>query len=904
MLRVAFGLCCALVVLATTASSAMAAPGLVIEHFTAGSQNEDGTAFTQAGRAPWQYETAFNFELATRRAPNEVPEGNLRSSVVELPPGLVGNAARMPQCLPEQIEVTGTPTCPTDSQVGIAEIDTTINGRQVQSVPLYNMVPPPGLPAQFGFIVIAPVAHVDIGVRTGGDYGVTARVTGINTVSQVFGVKIRLWGVPADSSHDVNRYAPGSSIQGGVPIPSTANPRAFLRTPTSCGAGQVNLKVTSWQLPEYVLEATAAQPASVGCSALPFAPRMTVAPEGSRAGSPAGFGIDLALPQTDEPNGFATSDLKKVEMTLPRGVAINPSSANGLAGCDDAAFGIGSPEIDRCPDASRIGEVSIRSPLLGLPLKGALFLGTPIAQSALAASEGKMFRLFLEAEGSGVRVKLEGKVVPDPTTGQLSITFDDNPQLPFETLHVGVIGGPRSPLVTPSSCGTYTTRAALTPWARPNQPVDVESSFTIGEGCADASEFEPSIASGATSPVAGGFSPFVLRVTEPSGQQNLSTIEATLPSGVLAKLAGVPLCSDSQAVSGDCPSGSQVGTSTVGAGAGPTPVYVPQPGRAPTAVYLAGPYKGAPYSLVVKVPAEAGPFNLGTVTVRNGLYVDPTTTQVTAKSDPLPQILDGVPISYRDVRVDVSRNDFTINPTSCEPMKVTSLLTSIQGKAATPSDRFQVEGCGGLGFDPTLALQLKGKTKRTGNPALTATLKAPPGQANIAKTTVILPSSEFIDNRHINNPCTRVQFNAGDCPKASILGTATAYTPLLDKPLTGPVYFRSNGGERKLPDLVADLNGQIHVTLVGFIDSVRTGREVSRVRTRFTEVPDAPVSKFVLELKGGKRGLIQNSKNLCKAKPSATVQMTGQNGKRNDFEQKIATSCGGRKSEGKGNSKR
>jgi len=296
--------------------------------------------------------------------------------------------------------------------------------------------------------------------------------------------------------------------------------------------------------------------------------------------------------------------------------------------------------------------------------------------------------------------------------------------------------------------------------------------------------------------------------------------------------------------------------------------------------------------LVVKVPAQAGPFDLGTVVVRNALRVDPTTTQVTAESDPLPQILLGVPIAYRDVRVEIDRDEFVVNPTSCEERWVTSSLASTLGATANPSARFQIAGCGELGFKPTLALRMSGSTKRAGNPALTATLKAPKGQANIASTTVILPKTVFIDQRHVNGPCTRVQFNADACPASSILGTATAWSPLLDQPLTGPVYFRSNGGERQLPDLVADLDGQIHVVLVGFIDSKKAGKESSLVRTRFANVPDAPVSKFEIKLKGGKKSLIQNSANLCKVKPKAEVKMGGQNGKTNDFAQPIVVRCG------------
>jgi hypothetical protein len=343
---------------------------------------------------------------------------------------------------------------------------------------------------------------------------------------------------------------------------------------------------------------------------------------------------------------------------------------------------------------------------------------------------------------------------------------------------------------------------------------------------------------------------------------------------------------------------------TVGAGAGPTPFYAA--GNA----YLAGPYKGAPLSLAVVTPAVAGPFDLGTVVIRNALNVDPTTAQVHAVSDPFPHILKGIPLDLRSIVLTLDKPDFTLNPTNCSPFAITGAALALTGRGSSLNQRFQVGDCEKLGFKPKLNLALKGQVKRTGHPAVNAVLTAPPGEANIAKTTVILPKSSFIDQGHVANPCTRVQFNEDACPAKSVLGTAVAYTPLLDKPLEGPVYFRSNGGERELPDLVADLNGQIHVVLVGFIDSVKVGKESSRVRTRFMSVPDAPVSKFVLQLKGGKRGLIQNSKNLCKVKPVANVLMTGQNGKVNNFKQMISTSCGsGKKAKGKhpkstGNKKR
>ncbi|MFL5834641.1 MAG: hypothetical protein ACJ76B_11790 [Solirubrobacterales bacterium] len=618
---------------------------------------------------------------------------------------------------------------------------------------------------------------------------------------------------------------------------------------------------------------------------MPFDPKASVHPSTAAGDSPSGIAVDINVPQNDAPYGRSTSDVRKVVTTLPQGMTVSASSASGLGSCAPEQIGIGSNDAPTCPDSSKLGTVTIDTPLLDEELQGSVYLAKQNDNPF-----NSLLALYMAVKGPGFYLKLPGKIDADSSTGQLITTFSDTPQLPFEHLRLELKGGPRAPLTTPRACGTYSVKSEFVPWSGTAAVID-ESSFTISEGCATGG-FSPKLRAGAENPAAGSSSAFILQVMRQDGEQNLSRIEATLPEGLLAKLAGVPVCGDAQAATGDCPAASQVGSVTVGAGAGPLPVYVPEAGKAPTAAYLAGAYKGAPYSLVVKVPAQAGPFDLGTVAVRNGLYIDPTTTRVTAKSDPLPQILQGIPIAYRDVRVEVNRPDFTVNPTNCAPKQVTSVLTSAAGQTATPSSPFQVAGCGELGFKPKLAIKFTGDTNRSAHPALKATLKMPKGGANIAKAVVLLPETEFIDNAHISNPCTQVQFNAGNCPKSSILGTAKAYTPLLDQPLTGPVYFRSNGGDRELPDLVADLNGAIHVTLVGFIDSVKTGKETARVRTRFLGVPDAPVSKFVLSMKGGDKGLIVNNTELCKEKPRAKVQLAGQNGKRSVSNPLIKVGCG------------
>jgi hypothetical protein len=845
----------------------------------------DGTRATQAGSHP---DLTTTFAFGTKEGLFfPAPEGSVHEITVNLPAGLVGNATAVPRCPQEEFVEGGTATiglvCPPATQVGIVQAKGLGIGVVVdQQIPIYNLVPGPGVPAELGFNFNGLDYKIRTQVRPDG--GLTSTIIPSNT-SAIYESTVTLWGVPGAAIHDAQRdqycdVTHGECHGGNVGGTGTT---PFLTLPSDCTDAHpaITMDIDSWEHIGAFTHVVEPVGPWTGCGKLAFEPKLQATPESGQAGAPSGYNFRLDVPQDEGAEGLGTPALRSSRVLLPEGLALSPSSADGLGTCSDAQLGLGSVEPPSCPTASTVGSVEVDTPLLPDPLSGEIYLRPQTAQD--------LARIALVIHGSGVMLKVPGVVHPDPQTGRLVATFEDAPPQPFSSMTLHFPGGPRAALVNPPTCGQKPVHTDFASWG--GQAPAWDSGFSIEGNCGASSQFTPSLEAGTSSPAGGAPSPFILRVVRPDGQDNLSRIEATLPAGLLAKLKGVAVCGDAQAASGDCPAASQVGSTTVGAGAGSAPIYVPQPGRPATAVYLAGPYKGAPYSLVVKVPAQAGPFDLGTVTVRNGLYVDPTTTQVTAKSDPLPQILQGIPISYRDVRVEIDRPDFTINPTSCEAMKVTSILTSAGGRTATPSTPFQATDCEALGFKPSLALRFKGQTKRTGNPAVTATLKAPEGEANIAKTTVILPKSSFIDQSHVNNPCTRVQFNANACPAKSILGHAVAYTPLLDRPLEGPVYFRSNGGERQLPDLVADLDGQIHVTLVGFIDSVKVGKEGSRVRTRFLSVPDAPVSKFVLKLKGGKRGLIENSQNLCKTRPKARVQMTGQNGKVHDFRQKISTRC-------------
>jgi len=878
--------CIALALLATavvgaSAGSAAAEEGfshLDSEQYSIESFSTATSSALAGGRT--EYRNVFEMKWEVE---NEGPDGSVISGIpygrtktfeFDLPPGLTGDPTAVPTCSLERfLRFYSFEGCPVETQVGTATVKA--YGVDVTSMvdqPIFNLAPGPDEPALFGLkLGTALYAFLEIEVSSDGE--LTAVIDEVPIAAAPFFSDATMFGVVDPT--------PGDGDSG--------DEAAFMSNPTNCAEPfTTDMRGASY---EFKFDtATFTETPRTNCEDLPFDPSIAVEPTSRVAGGPTGLNVDITVPQSEDPDEPASAHVKDVSVTLPEGMVLSSSSAAGLGSCSPEQFGYHEETPISCPLDSKVGEVEVETHILDEPLKGPVYVAKQNDNPF-----DSLIALYMAPAGSGVELKLAGKVDLDPNTGRLTSTFLNNPQQPFSELHVRLKDGPRAPLALPSACGTYTAAAELTSWAMPDEEVPLADSFTVDQGCGRQGQFSPALSAGTLNPQAGAFSPFTLRVVRAdNAQQNLSRIEATLPEGLLAKLAGVPLCGEAEAASGNCPAASQVGTTTVGAGAGPDPIFVPQPGRPPTAAYLAGPYKGAPYSLVVKVPAQAGPFDLGTVTVRNALHVDPSTTQVTAKSDPLPQILQGVPISYRDVRVDVDRPNFILNPTSCEPMAITSTLVSVAGAVANPGDRFQATGCRKLSFGPKLSLSLSGQTRRSGNPALKAVLTQPSGQANIDHVQVVLPRSAFIDNEHVNNPCTRAEYAAQACPPASILGTVTATTPLLDQPLTGNVYFRANGGVRELPDMVAALRGQISVDLVGFIDAVQNKKQgTARVRTTFALVPDAPVTRFEMSLKGGKLGLIENSVNLCKAKRNrASVVMDGQNGRAHDTTPVVRSACG------------
>ncbi|HET9676942.1 MAG TPA: hypothetical protein VFP21_05510 [Solirubrobacterales bacterium] len=829
--------------------------------------------------------------------------------LAELPPGLIGDPGAVERCPARVVEEAG---CSGDSQVGRVRVQSAGQFGNTFNGGLYNVTPAQGQAASIGGeINLSTDAFIGAGVRTGDDYGIDAGSFNIPTISNPFEFEIRLWGVPADPGHDsLRRCGPqfGCSVTPGTPL------KPFLRNPTRCaGPLQARVKVDSYDLPGTFFTKAFEMPAITGCNALDFAPTIEARPTNNVADSPTGLHVDLHVSQNEDPEGLATPDLRDAVVTLPPGLTVNPASAAGLAGCSPAQFGLTTPvgttpihtnpDPAQCPDAAKIGTVEIDTPLLDHPLPGAVYVATPYQNpfNSLLA-----IYIAVDDEASGVVLKLAGHVEIGPG-GQLTTRFEENPQLPFEDFKLDFFGGARAALKTPPVCGTYETAATLTPWSAPESgpPASPSDSYQLsaapGGGACPTSAAQqpnaPSFEAGTESPLAGAFSPFVLHLKREDGSQQLRSLTVTPPPGLLGKLAGIPYCPDSAlaaaaAKSGaeersapSCPAASQLGIVNVGAGAGPAPYYVQ--GRA----YLAGPYKGAPLSLAIVTPAAAGPYDLGTVVVRSALEVDPYTAQITVKSDPIPSELKGIQLDVRSIAVKMDRSQFTLNPSNCEAMSVGATATSTLGNTVPLANRFQVGECGMLGFGPKLSLALKGGTTRSGHPALTAWLKMPAGGANVARAQVSLPRTQLLAQSNLDKVCTQPEIAAASCPKRSIYGYAKAWSPLLDKPLEGPVFLGVGYGH-PLPDLVAELRGQIRVLLHGKVDTDKAGG----IRNTFEIVPDAPVSKFMLRLKGGKKyGLIENSKSLCEKARYVSARFVGQNGKVSVLHPKIATSCKAKK---------
>jgi len=774
------------------------------------------------------------------------------------------------------------------------------------TAPIYDIVPQTEETARFAFVVPTldiPI-EIPVTVRTGSDYGLTFTVHDITQLTPLASAKLTFWGFPADESHNAQRFRKGSPGQpaGCVGLTNTSctlglsagiDNKPLTDNPTTCTGKPLitTLEVQTYQDPEHRSKETSSYLPIEGCEKETFNPVLEASPTTTETDSPSGLNVELRAPQA-EGHAASPSEIRSSIVTMPPGFAINPDAADGQSACTQAQANFGSEGLAECPDQSKIGTFAIGSPTLNGPLVGSVYIGEP--------RPGEQYRLFLIASGFGMNIKLVGSFKPNLETGQLTTTFEELPQLPFESFHLHLFSGERSLMATPTACTIYTVSGDFFPWD--SSLADQTSTQVFGlETGPDGSQcpgqirpFNPSLEAGTATPSAGAFSAFTLKLNREDGNQYLGKLNFTMPPGLTANLHGVTYCSEADITAAahtpgrteqtnpSCPLSSEIGTSNVAAGPGSHPFH------AVGKIYMAGPFQGAPLSLVAITPALAGPYDYGTVVVRVALHIDPLDAHVIADSETVPEIIGGIPIRMRSIQVNIDKPKFMINPTNCSPLSVASEGVGDQGTPVSFSSYFHAVNCGALGFSPKMTItQLGGRkaTKQGHEPSLRFDLNTTPGDANIKSVTVTLPKAFEIDQEHLGNICDRAELAKDQCKGKTPIGTVIDETPLLEKPLSGPAYAVSGYG--LLPHVVFILGGQVTVMPQGESTSVGGGE----LKTVIPTVPDVPIGHFRLTLYGGSQGYLANTRNLCSAPAVSKVEIEGQNGK--SVSQKVAakTAC-------------
>jgi hypothetical protein len=881
-----------------------------------------GEVLTQAGEHPFEMTTSFRVNGVETSEGGEEPFEAIRDALFAQMPGFAGAPTAVPACstadfLTRSPESNERPNCPDSAVLGVvANQLASKKGKAVFYAPVYNLEPGIGRVAKLGFWTTEIPVTIDAGLSEEAPNLVIAGPTNTPQLVEVMGSIFTLWGVPADPAHDPLR---GSCLKqangesgGSCPVKIEETP--FITMPRNCeGPLPTEYFALSWLGSEDEGAALSHDESGnpqgmTGCGTLDFSPGISAQPSARSAASPSGMEIDVKIDDEGltNPTGIAGSDIREAVLVFPDGVTINPSQAEGLAVCTEAqaeSETAASPFGAGCPAESKVGSVEVESPLLEEKVfRGSLFVAAPYENPY-----GSLIALYMviKEPERGIGIVLPVKVEPDPSTGQLISTVGESvgpiPELPISDFRLHLREGARSPLITPNRCGTYTTTALFTPTGAPESAYEATSSFKIDSGVGGGPcpapgtpPFEPGFGAGTLTNGAGTHSPFLMRLTRRDGDQDLTKFAATLPRGVLASLVGVQKCSDAAIAAArartglhggaeelthpSCPAAAKIGTTLAGAGVGSQLTYVPG------SLYLAGPYNGAPLSVVSITPGVAGPFDVGTVVVRVALGFDSRTAEVKAdgsKSDPIPHILRGIPLAVRDLRVRVDRPNWIFNPTSCREGATQATIFGSAADFFNPADdlgvsrsaRFQAADCLALPFGPSLALKLKGGTHRGDHPALTTTYTARPGDANVRDLSLLLPRSAFVENANFRTICTRKDFAANRCPAGSVYGHVTATTPLLEEQLSGPVYLRSS--DNQLPDAVLVLHGIIDVEVPVRIDSFK-----QRLRATVTDAPDAAVSKVVVQMQAGRKGLIVNSRSLCASKNRAQIDLTAQSTKK------------------------
>jgi hypothetical protein len=871
--------------------------------------NEDASPATQAGSHPFAWTTTVLFN-ATGALGEELPDGDLKDLRFRLPAGLVGTPSLLPRCSHADFLLNQCSDAEALGTIGIrtdADLAGTPAALVVQA-PVYNLMPLAGNGAELAvypavFEISIPLT-IPLRLESAPPHALLASMTNLGQTLPVLGYQLTLWGDPADPAHDPYRgqcaattaAAPAGdfALYSLGNCPAAVPIRPFFTLPASCTQPSVTFEADSWQEPGVWARRSLTQPLLLSdCGALSFSPSISARPTTASAHSPSG--LDLSLEAPDEgitsPAGTAAADLASAALSFPPEMTINPALAAGLAACSPAELARetpGSVPGEGCPQAAKIGTAEATTPLVEHPIAGNVFVAQPDDPATTTPGAENPFDarfalyLVLRDPARGILVTIPIRIEPDPETGRLSATLDQIPQLPLSHVGLRFNSGPHAPLTTPA-CGTHTIASSLMP-SSGAAPLPGATAFATDRDCPTPA-FTPDLSAGTTSNAAGRASPFIFDLSTHPGEPNPAGLSLSLPPGLSAAFASAAICPDPLVASANCPPDSRLGYARIALGPGPEPLWIPEAGRSPSDVYLAGPYRGTPYSLLIVVPAEAGPFDLGTVALRAAIAIDPTTTQASVQLDQLPQILAGVPLDYRTIRLILDRPGFTRNPTSCEPTEISATATSAAGISATLHDRFQAADCAALQLEPHLALRLSGGLGRNAHPTVTVDVAPRAADANLSAANLSLPHGIFFDPARLRESCTRQRFAAAACPPGARLGWLEIQSPLIAQPERGRLYLLE--GDKRLPDLAAALAGPVALELHGQLSTPH-----GRIRASFDSLPDLPLSRLRLVLKGGFRGLLVNSEGLCSHSQLAGASFAGHNGRRRLLRPRAATPCG------------
>jgi hypothetical protein len=905
-----------------------------VEGYELTPEEQNGSTDVQGGSHPFQLTTTFNLNQAyglNRETGRDAPQAPALDKELQfrLPPGLIGDPAATPQCPDVDFGAQGeedTNSCPDDTAVGVAEVtfnDPIVYGYQTWAVPVFNLAPAPGEPARFGISVVHVPVILDTSVRTGEDYGVTVTVNDASQAVQILGAQVTLWGTPGDPSHDASRgwncLADGHWVEaykaGSRPCDTDefSNPLAFLTLPTAC-TNPLTSSVSGQAWSGQTLSAEAGDPIQLeGCNQLSFEPSLALGADQHTASTPTGMTVEVSMPQTStlSPSGRGEADIRQTTIALPEGVEVNPAAANGLESCSAGEIGFNlatnpgfqegldegaqtenddfSPGLTEppCPGPSKLGTVEIQTPLLPEALKGAAYLAT---QNTNPFNPPLVLYLIATEPTSKVTVKLAGTVSLDPSTGQLTSTFNNTPPLPFEHLALHLFDQ-HAAQSTPPLCGSYQANAAFTPWSTgiPAAALSGSEGFRITSAANGGScptqplPFTPTLQAGSVNSQAGALTSFQLTLTHQDGQQALQNITVNLPSGIAALLSTVTPCPEPAAAQEWlCGPDSLIGHSTASSGLGSEPLVLDGE------VFLTTGYDGAPFGLLVRTLAKAGPFNLGYIDVRERINVNPQTAAVTITTDPgprgeaLPTILKGVPVQLKQVAVTIDRPNFQFNPTNCQPKHIETTLTGAQGTTTTVSSPFQVQGCSALSFKPGVTAGTQGKTSKADGASLNLKFTSRPGEARVAKTILTIPATLPARLTTIQKACIASVFeaNPASCPEGSDIGTAIVHTPVLKNPVMGPIYLVSHGNAA-WPDAELVLQGEGITVILDGQTAIKKGVTTSS----FLSVPDVPFETVQASLPEGPHSALtmnptlgeRTHYNLCAQHLTIPTQLTGQN---------------------------